>query len=415
MLNFYSTTVSGIAMSRNLGGSIRPIYEESTFVPVNSVSLNKTEINLYVGKEAVLNATVTPSNATDKSVTWSSSNTSVAMVSSSGIVTGVAAGSAIITVTTKDGGKTANCAVSVSEFTPSSTPRDLSLAVSLPTGGRYFLTNNDLQYVNLDNYVVEGLYVVGLSGFIISLQDASTNTMCYEAANSFFYLPDGDQGMAISSRFSDINNALTQFGGKALKSSYDYYWTTERGSSTSEQNCINGRGGTLISLPKTNYCYVREVIPLSFESPWVPTLPNTGLFLAASDGNSRVLLSSVNDIPTGFSAEGLAVSAKGIQIIMALSDASSDRMNYSSASALYGTRLPDATQAKLISARFSDINNALTQFGGRVLKSSYEYYWTTKQGASSSEQYCINGSGGILISLPKTSTNYVRLILDATW
>jgi len=83
-------------------------------IPVEGVMLPKT-IELSVGETQTLSATVTPSNATDKSVTWSSNNTSVATVSSSGLVTAKSAGAATITVTTNDGGKKATCSVTVSE------------------------------------------------------------------------------------------------------------------------------------------------------------------------------------------------------------------------------------------------------------------------------------------------------------
>ena len=82
-------------------------------VPVTGVSLNNTSLSMKVGDTQTLTATITPSNATDKTVTWSSSNTSVATVSSAGVVTAKAAGSATITVTTNDGAKTATCAVTV--------------------------------------------------------------------------------------------------------------------------------------------------------------------------------------------------------------------------------------------------------------------------------------------------------------
>lgn len=82
-------------------------------IPVQSVSLDKTSITMTEGDTQTLIATVAPSNATDKSVTWSSSNTSVATVSSSGVVTAKAAGTATITVTTNDGGKKATCSVTV--------------------------------------------------------------------------------------------------------------------------------------------------------------------------------------------------------------------------------------------------------------------------------------------------------------
>ena len=83
-------------------------------IPVTGVSLDQTSLTMVAGDNRTLTATVSPSDATDKSVTWSSSNTSVATVSSTGVVTAKAGGSATITVTTNDGGKTASCSVTVS-------------------------------------------------------------------------------------------------------------------------------------------------------------------------------------------------------------------------------------------------------------------------------------------------------------
>ena len=82
-------------------------------VAVTTVTLNQSSLSLTVGNTAALTATVQPSDASNKSVNWSSSNTGVATVNN-GTVTAVAAGSATITVTTADGGKTAVCAVTVS-------------------------------------------------------------------------------------------------------------------------------------------------------------------------------------------------------------------------------------------------------------------------------------------------------------
>lgn len=62
-----------------------------------------------------MTATVTPNNATNKSVTWSSSNASVATVSSSGVVTAASKGTAVITVTTTDGNYKATCTVTVND------------------------------------------------------------------------------------------------------------------------------------------------------------------------------------------------------------------------------------------------------------------------------------------------------------
>ncbi|MBR0461630.1 MAG: InlB B-repeat-containing protein [Erysipelotrichaceae bacterium] len=82
-------------------------------IHVSSVSLNKTSVTVYGGTET-LTATVLPTNADNKNLSWSSSNTSIATVDN-GVVTAVSPGTAIITVTAEDGGKTAECEVTVPE------------------------------------------------------------------------------------------------------------------------------------------------------------------------------------------------------------------------------------------------------------------------------------------------------------
>ena len=81
-------------------------------VSVTGVSLDKTELDLNEGETFTLTATVSPSNATNKSVTWSSSNTAAATVDSNGKVTAVKAGEATITAKTANG-QTATCTVIV--------------------------------------------------------------------------------------------------------------------------------------------------------------------------------------------------------------------------------------------------------------------------------------------------------------
>jgi Bacterial surface proteins containing Ig-like domains len=82
-------------------------------VSVTGVSLNQSSLSIAVSATYQLTATVSPSDATTKTVTWSSSDKAIATVDATGLVTGVAAGSATITVTTTDGVKTATCAVTV--------------------------------------------------------------------------------------------------------------------------------------------------------------------------------------------------------------------------------------------------------------------------------------------------------------
>ena len=100
-----------------------PAYCDVTVVPVTEapsssvtgVSLNASSLSLDKGETAVLAAIVTPSNAENKSVSWSSSDITVASVADDGTVTAGIAGVATITVTTDDGGYTATCEVTVTD------------------------------------------------------------------------------------------------------------------------------------------------------------------------------------------------------------------------------------------------------------------------------------------------------------
>lgn len=94
-------------------GSVKVVAPPTPKVSVKGVTLDKTTASVVAGNTLQLKATVNPSNATDKSVTWKSSNSSVATVDASGKVTAIKAGTAIITVTSADGGFTASCTVSV--------------------------------------------------------------------------------------------------------------------------------------------------------------------------------------------------------------------------------------------------------------------------------------------------------------
>ena len=96
-------------------------------VSVTGVTLHPKTLSLTAGgATAQLQATVSPSDATNPAVIWSSSNTAVATVSSTGIVTPVAPGTATITVTTADGADTASSTVTVSAAVPVWTPPTLT-------------------------------------------------------------------------------------------------------------------------------------------------------------------------------------------------------------------------------------------------------------------------------------------------
>ena len=104
-------------------------------VPVSGVSLNKTTLSMIIGENETLNVTVQPENATNKNVSWTSSNATVATVDSAGKVTAKAAGTTTIIVTTVDGGKLVTCNVTVTVPTQNPVVSDFDIGNLTQTAG----------------------------------------------------------------------------------------------------------------------------------------------------------------------------------------------------------------------------------------------------------------------------------------
>jgi len=125
----YSHTFSGLTNGREYTFNVRAVNEAGTgedagataatpekeIIDVSSVYLNRRTLDMLVGNSVALTVVVSPWNADDTSVVWSSDDTTVATVDANGIVTALAPGSAVITVTTNDGAFSASCTVTVTE------------------------------------------------------------------------------------------------------------------------------------------------------------------------------------------------------------------------------------------------------------------------------------------------------------
>ena len=118
---------------RSIGRPVRPVTGEDLTVGVTSVALSKSSLTLMVGEEEELSAIVKPDDATYKTVTWSCSNYDIAWATS-GVVKARAPGTAIITVTTDDGYKTATCTVTVEPRKPLNVNGHEYVDLGLPSG-----------------------------------------------------------------------------------------------------------------------------------------------------------------------------------------------------------------------------------------------------------------------------------------
>ena len=102
--------------------------------PVSGISLNKTAVELSKGQTETLVASVTPDNASDRKVYWSTADSSIATVSSSGVVTAKGHGTTTITATTRDGSFTATCQVTVKQ-SPLTVDASIGLTTQFTSSG----------------------------------------------------------------------------------------------------------------------------------------------------------------------------------------------------------------------------------------------------------------------------------------
>ncbi len=112
-MSFVRCTVACLVLMAFFFGSCQFFLGTDPKVPVTGLSLNKASTSLIVGGNETLVATVVPINATNQALAWTSSDATKATVSSAGVVTAVAAGTATITATSKDGSFSKGCVVTV--------------------------------------------------------------------------------------------------------------------------------------------------------------------------------------------------------------------------------------------------------------------------------------------------------------
>ena len=284
----------------------------------------------------------------------------------------------------------------------STTPKDLSLAVWID-GTRYYLTKEQYDTANLSNAVIEGLAIVaGGESFILSLNDAQTSPIITIATARKLYgfiMPTADQGKIISAKWNDINTAIKEFGGTGLSASKGYYTssTTEITSNGYYISCIYGYGGSVYNY--SSYPYIRGVESTDYNSAIYWTDPDD-LKLSVLINGVRAFLSKEefearkDEITT---IEGVAVIAGGEKFAIHLNDAQTSSIaTIETAQKLYGDIMPTADQGKIISAKWSDINTAIKEFGGTELSASKGYYTSSTTEKTSNGYYisCIYGYGG---------------------
>ena len=179
-----TATITVTAQGNSTKSASCTVTVTAAAVPVTGVTLNKTSTSLYVGDTETLTATVEPSDATNKNVTWNTSDTSVATVNN-GVVTAVSAGTATITVTTADGGFTDTCTVTVTArtYNISAAPGRLDFGSAnvgyetAPAAQTVTITNTGNQSVTLSQPTAENYEIGTLTNTTLTPGAAATFTV----------------------------------------------------------------------------------------------------------------------------------------------------------------------------------------------------------------------------------------------
>ena len=163
------TSTFTVTATNNIGSDSREFtlkIEKPAFIPVTDLELNKDSLTLQENSSDTLIATVKPDDATNRGVTWESSDTSIATVSEDGTVTAISAGNATITATAADGsGVSASCELTVMHGNMVHTPKkDATCTVDgnieywyCETCGKYFSDANGDTEIAKDSWIISAI------------------------------------------------------------------------------------------------------------------------------------------------------------------------------------------------------------------------------------------------------------------
>lgn len=187
-----------------------------TVVPVTGVSLDKSTLNIQKGESVTLVVTVRPSDATNQSVNWSTNNSNVTV--SNGMVTGKTAGTSVVTVTTDDGGYTAQCTINVTENTiePGESHTELE---SLSVDGNCYFNTEILPDQNTNTETK--LYIKSGTMYICGARD-NNYKYGYTVTDNFYAVRGGVSSAAKNAPYwEDVwvikqNRATATFGNNTV-------------------------------------------------------------------------------------------------------------------------------------------------------------------------------------------------------
>ena len=239
------------------------------------------EASVEVGETTSLSCSVFPSNATNKTLSWSSSNTSIATVNSSGVVTGVATGTATITATATDGsGKSASCDVTVSSSVVYTNMHVCVGFVYIPSPGQTAQINYSVGPDNATDKSVtwvsdnESVATVSSTGFVtahatgLANLEGTVNGAAPESPECFYpkvYVGSGfSLGLASTSASFDVEvHSATTTATLTGPSDFGWYAYTEYSISAPSGFSVDSTGGTFDDNGHVNFTVTQTDLTLA--------------------------------------------------------------------------------------------------------------------------------------------------------
>ena len=200
----------------------------TSFYPVESVSLDKAEYTFNtIGETLTLNATVLPAKATDKSVIWTSDKEDVATVTTSGVLTAKGNGTATITVTTKDQGKTASCEITVAQWVTSISLDKTSIALVIGDEATLSVTS-----IIPDN-AIDKTYSWSSSNSAIAFVDNNGKVTAKAKGNATIKATANDGSGVFASCAVRVKEPYTAVAGDAVDLGLSVKWSSTNLGATS--------------------------------------------------------------------------------------------------------------------------------------------------------------------------------------
>jgi len=300
-------------------------------VPVTGVSLSQTTLNMAIGQTQRLTATITPDNASNKAMTWNSSNTGVVTVSA-GTVAAIGSGSSIVTVTTVDGGYSASCNITVVSSSVSVTGISVN-PTSLPN------SSNPYFYVGDSATITATIYPI----------DATNQNVIWSSSNSTVASVDGYGNVFANSAGSATITAKSQDGNFTATTSVTVTTATVSVTgvslNTSYMTLVNGSSQTLYATVTPSNATNKSITWSTSDS--VIATVSGGLVTGKYPGTATITVTTVDG---GYNATCSVTVTQPVTAVTGISlDQSSLSVTQGSYTTLTATVSPSGATNKTIS------------------------------------------------------------------